>query len=196
MKALLIVDVQNDFLEGGSLAVPRGYEVIAEINERQKDYDLVVATQDWHPQNHESFASMHPDKDVFQTIELKGLPQTLWPVHCVQGSYGAEFHKDLKINKIEAVFRKGTNPELDSYSGFFDNAKQKNTGLSGYLQSRNISEVHVVGLAADYCVYYTAKDALELGFETKIIASATRPINVENWEKLQDEFIKSGGKVL
>jgi nicotinamidase/pyrazinamidase len=193
MKALIIVDIQNDFLKGGSLEVKDGNQVIPIINEIQKDYDLVVATQDWHPENHKSFAAQHPDKNVFEVIDLNGLPQVLWPIHCVQGSLGAEFHKDLETNKIEAIFRKGMDPEIDSYSGFYDNGKRKNTGLLGYLKDRNVKEVHICGLAADYCVYFTAKDALEAGFTTNIIETATRAIDVENWKKLKEEFQNLGG---
>lgn len=195
MKALIIVDIQNDFLEGGSLAVKDGDSIIPIVNEIQNDYDLVVATQDWHPENHKSFAAQHPDKNVFDVIDLNGLPQVLWPIHCVQGSFGAEFHKDLTTNKIEAIFRKGMDPEIDSYSGFYDNGKRKNTGLLGYLKDRKVDEVFVCGLAADYCVYFTAKDALEVGFNTTIIEFATRAIDVQNWENLKVEFQNLGGNI-
>src|SRR5690606_30744532 len=150
--------------------------------------DLIVATQDWHPQNHKSFAAQHPGKKEFELTELNGLPQVLWPIHCVQSSFGAEFHLDLETNKIETIFRKGMDTEIDSYSGFYDNGKRKNTGLLGYLEDRNVEEVFVAGLAADYCVYFTAKDALEAGFPTTIIESATRPIDAENWGNLKKEF--------
>lgn len=195
MKALIIVDIQNDFLEGGSLAVKDGDSIIPIVNEIQNDYDLVVATQDWHPENHKSFAAQHPDKNVFDVIDLNGLPQVLWPIHCVQGSFGAEFHKDLTTNKIEAIFRKGMDPEIDSYSGFYDNGKRKNTGLLGYLKDRKVDEVFVCGLAADYCVYFTAKDALEAGFNTTIIEFATRAIDAQNWGNLKVEFQNLGGNI-
>lgn len=193
MKALIIVDIQNDFLDGGSLAVPNGNEIISLVNELQNDFELIVATQDWHPHNHKSFAAEHPNQQEFDLIDLNGLPQVLWPIHCVQGSFGAEFHQDLETNKIEAIFRKGMDTEIDSYSGFYDNGKRKNTGLLGFLKDRNVSEVSVVGLAADYCVYFTAKDALEAGFQTEIIEKATRPISPENWENLKKEFKQLGG---
>lgn len=196
MKTLIIVDIQNDFLEGGSLAVPNGNDVIPVLNEIQKDFDLIVATQDWHPQNHKSFAAEHPGKNEFEIIDLNGLQQVLWPVHCVQGSFGAEFHKDLKMNSIEAIFRKGMDPEIDSYSGFYDNGKRKNTGLFGYLKDRNVSEVFVAGLAADFCVYFTANDAIDLGFKTTIIEEASKPINDENWNKLKDKFREKGGNII
>lgn len=196
MKALLIVDIQNDFLAGGSLAVPHGNKVIPAINRLQNDFDLVVATQDWHPHQHKSFAANHPGKNEFETTDLNGLQQVLWPVHCVQGSFGAELHKDLNVHKIEAIFRKGMDAEIDSYSGFFDNGKRRNTGLSGYLKDRRVSEVFVCGLAADYCVYFTANDALDLGFRATIIESATKPIDPENWKKLKEDFKEKGGEIL
>lgn len=196
MKTLIIVDIQNDFLEGGSLAVPNGNDVIPVLNEIQKDFDLIVATQDWHPQNHKSFAAEHPGKNEFEVIDLNGLQQVLWPVHCVQGSFGAEFHKSLEMNSIEAIFRKGMDPEIDSYSGFYDNGKRKNTGLFGYLKDRKVSEVFVAGLAADFCVYFTANDAIDLGFKTTIIEEASKPINAENWEKLKLDFKQKGGNIV
>lgn len=196
MKALIIVDIQNDFLKGGSLAVLNGNEVISIINELQNDFELIVATQDWHPANHKSFAKNHPGKNEFEKVDLNGLQQVLWPVHCVQGSFGAEFHKDLHMNKIEAIFRKGMDAEIDSYSGFYDNGKQKNTGMAGYLKNRNVSEVFVCGLAADYCVYFTANDALDLGFKTIIIDNATKPIDAQNWENLKSEFQINGGLIV
>lgn len=196
MKTLIIVDIQNDFLEGGSLAVPNGNDVIPVLNEIQKDFDLIVATQDWHPQNHKSFAAEHPGKNEFEVIDLNGLQQVLWPVHCVQGSFGAEFHQDLEKNNIEAIFRKGMDPEIDSYSGFYDNGKRKNTGLFGYLKDRKVSEVFVAGLAADFCVYFTANDAIDLGFKTTIIEEASKPIDDENWNKLKDKFREKGGNII
>ncbi|MBA5629914.1 bifunctional nicotinamidase/pyrazinamidase [Moheibacter lacus] len=196
MKALIIVDVQNDFLENGSLAVPNGNQIIPIINEIQNDFDLIVVTQDWHPSDHKSFAKEHPGKKEFETIDLNGLEQVLWPVHCVQGSFGAEFHQELNTNSVEAIFRKGMDPEIDSYSGFFDNGKRKNTGLFGYLKDRKVSEVFVCGLAADFCVYFTAQDALDLGFQTTILKEATKPINEENWKIIQKKFQENGGEII
>ena len=195
MKTLIIVDVQNDFLEGGALAVPDGNAIIPVVNQIQKDYDLVIATQDWHPFHHKSFAREHNGKREFETIELNGLPQVLWPAHCVQGTFGAEFHPDLEMNKVEAIFRKGMDREIDSYSGFYDNGKLKDTGLLGYLKGRNVKEISVCGLAADYCVFYTAMDALASGFQTEIILEAVRPINRNNWTALQNEFRSLGGRL-
>lgn len=196
MKALIIVDVQNDFLEGGSLAVPHGNEIIPIINKIQREYDLVIATQDWHPVNHQSFASEHPDRKEFDVIELVGLQQVLWPKHCVQGTFGAEFHKDLNTDLIEVIFRKGMNIEIDSYSGFYDNEKRKNTGMAGFLKDRNVTEVTVCGLAADFCVYYTAKDAIDLGFKTNILLDATKPIDLNNWVLIQSELKDKGCNLL
>jgi len=196
LEALIIVDIQNDFLAGGSLAVPRGNEVIPVINAIQNEFDLIVATQDWHPQNHQSFAAEHPGKKEFDVIDLNGLPQVLWPRHCVQGSFGAEFSPELESNKVEAVFRKGMERGIDSYSGFYDNGKRKNTGLYGYLKDRGVTKVSVCGLAADFCVYFTANDALELGFDTTIIEAGSRPIHPGNWEQLKVDFQAKGGMLV
>lgn len=196
MKALIIVDVQYDFLPGGSLAVAKGDEIIPVINYIQKDYDLLVATQDWHPDNHLSFASQHEGKLPFEVIDLFGLEQVLWPDHCVQGSYGAEFSEDLNMNRVEAIFRKGMERNIDSYSGFFDNGKRKDTGLAGYLKARKVDEVHICGLAADYCVYFTAMDALAEGFKTSIISKATKAIDKGAFMEKKNEFIQTGGLLL
>ncbi len=196
MKALIIVDVQYDFLPGGSLAVAKGDEILPVINYIQKDYDLLVATQDWHPDNHLSFASQHEGKLSFEVIDLFGMEQVLWPDHCVQGSYGAEFSEDLNVNRVEAIFRKGMERNIDSYSGFFDNGKRKDTGLAGYLKARMVDEVHVCGLAADYCVYFTAMDALAEGFKTSIISKATKAIDKGAFMEKKNEFIQAGGLLL
>lgn len=195
MRALIIVDLQNDFLPGGALAVNEGDKIIQRINQLQEKYDIIVATQDWHPSQHKSFASMHAGKEPFDVIDLNGTRQVLWPDHCVQGSKGAELHKDLNQNKIRAIFRKGMNPEVDSYSAFFDINKKNPTGLDGYLKSLNVTSVFVCGLAADYCVYYTAKDALELGYTTSILEGSTKAINPEYFEELKQDFTKKGGSV-
>jgi nicotinamidase/pyrazinamidase len=196
MHALIVVDVQNDFVPGGSLPVPGGDAIIPLINELQDSFRLVVATQDWHPLHHKSFASSHKGKKPFEMIKLHGLDQVLWPDHCVQGSKGAAFHADLHMNKVEAIFRKGTDPEIDSYSGFYDNGHKKPTGLAGYLRERKIQKVFVCGLAADYCVFYTAKDALKENIETYIIADATRAIDRSNFEKAKSELLADGGQVI
>ena len=194
--ALLIIDLQNDFLAGGSLAVPDGDEIISHINKLQKRYDLVVATQDWHPADHGSFASQHPGKKMYELAELGGLPQVLWPDHCIQGSYGAELNVALNQQCIAAIFRKGMDPQIDSYSAFFDNGHKKATGLEGYLKGLGIEEVHVCGLAADYCVFYSAMDTLNLGFKVAIINKATKAISPEGYVKAQQELISSGGRII
>ena len=194
--ALIIVDMQNDFLPGGALAVAGGDEIIPVINRLSKLYDLVVATQDWHPRNHGSFASQHQGAQPFDLGKLAGLPQVLWPDHCVQGTFGAEFSEMLDQERVEAIFRKGMNPEIDSYSAFFDNVRLKSTGLDGYLKGRGVTEVHICGLAADYCVWYTAKDALSLGFTAVILRDATKAIDEEKAEALWDGFGSLGGKIL
>lgn len=193
MKALVIVDIQYDFLPDGTLAVAQGDEIIPLINNMQPQYDLVVATQDWHPADHKSFASQHVDHQIFDSIDLDGLQQTLWPDHCVQGSAGALLSKQLDQHRIEAVFRKGLSRQIDSYSGFFDNGRRKNTGLHGYLQDRNITEIHICGLAADYCVYYTALDALDLGYRVAIISKATKAIDRTTYMDKKENFVQKGG---
>ncbi|MGV0923039.1 bifunctional nicotinamidase/pyrazinamidase [Empedobacter tilapiae] len=195
MKALIIVDMQYDFLPGGSLAVNDGDKIIERINKLQEKYDIVVATQDWHPANHKSFASQHLEKNTFDVIELNGNRQVLWPDHCIQGTKGAEIHKDIKQNKISAVIRKGMNPEVDSYSAFFDVNKKNPTGLHGFLKDHNITSVYICGLAADYCVYHTAKDALTLGYTTYILEGTTKAINQDLFDELKEDFIKKGGNV-
>lgn len=196
MKALIVVDIQNDFLQGGSLAVQGGKEIIPIINSIQEKFDLVVATQDWHPKGHKSFASQHSNKSVYDKIDLNGIEQVLWPDHCVQGTFGAEISLELNQNKIEAIFRKGMNTIIDSYSGFYDNGKLKCTGLGDFLKGRGVKEIFVCGLAADYCVYFTAKDALELGFTSTIIENATKAIDVSNFENIKRNFIQSGGNII
>jgi nicotinamidase/pyrazinamidase len=177
-RALIIVDVQNDFLPGGALAVPEGDAVIPVINGLIPNYDLIVATQDWHPSNHGSFASTYPGAPLYEVIDLNGLPQVLWPTHCVQGTPGAEFADELQSDAVARVFTKGMDPTVDSYSAFFDNGKRGDTGLGDWLKAREVTAVDVVGLALDYCVKFTAIDAAELGFATRVILDATRAVNV------------------
>ncbi|MEN2284402.1 bifunctional nicotinamidase/pyrazinamidase [Algoriphagus sp. SE2] len=178
-SALIIVDVQNDFLPGGSLAVQNGDEVIPIINKLQEQFQFIVATQDFHPADHGSFAANHPGKKIGDFVTLGGLSQILWPVHCVQGTFGAEFHKDLNRHNWKAIFQKGKNPEVDSYSGFFDNARKESTGLADYLKKEGIKKVYITGLALDYCVKFTALDAHSLGFETYLIFDACRAVNID-----------------
>lgn len=177
--ALIIVDVQNDFIPGGALAVNDGDQVVPVINSLQRKFETVIATQDFHPANHGSFAANHPGKTPGEFIDLNGLNQILWPVHCVQGSMGAEFHKDFNREDWVAIFQKGMNPDVDSYSGFYDNARRGDTGLGDFLKEKGIKTVFVAGLALDYCVKFTALDAVSLGFETYLIADATRAVNLQ-----------------
>ncbi len=177
MKTLILIDVQNDFMPYGALPVAEGDQIVPIINKIIYKFDLVVATQDWHPKNHISFASNHKDKKPFDVMDLDGFKQTLWPDHCVQGTSGAEFHPDLETKPIEAIFRKGTNPNIDSYSGFYDNLHKKNTGLAGYLREKKAKDLYFVGLATDYCVYYSIIDALKEGFNVYLIEDATRAID-------------------
>ena len=178
-NALILVDLQNDFCPGGALPVPEGDRVIAVVNRLVLRFDLVVATQDWHPAAHSSFAANHPGRNVGDVIELGGLPQVLWPVHCVQGTPGAEFHPALDRYRIAAVFQKGTDPAVDSYSGFFDNGRRKATGLEDFLRGRQVAEVFVCGLATDFCVKATALDAAGLGFRTHLIEDACRGVELK-----------------
>jgi nicotinamidase/pyrazinamidase len=178
MKALILVDLQNDFLPGGALAVPHGDEVVPIANRVQPLFPLVVATQDWHPANHGSFASQHPGRKPGEMGELAGLPQVLWPDHCVQGTRGAAFAPGLDPSRIARVFPKGTDPAIDSYSGFFDNGRRKATGLGEDLRGRGVTDVYVLGLATDYCVKATALDARHLGFAVHLIVDACRGVNL------------------
>jgi nicotinamidase/pyrazinamidase len=179
MTALILVDIQNDFCEFGALAVPDGNAVIAVANELMPQHDLVIATQDWHPANHGSFAANYPLRKPGQIIELDGLPQILWPIHCVQNSFGSEFVRTLHITKIHKVFRKGTDVNIDSYSGFYDNGHRKSTGMGEYLQSKGVTAITVMGLATDYCVKFTAIDALSFGFKTTFLTHGSRGVNLQ-----------------
>jgi len=192
--ALIVVDIQNDFLPGGALAVSKGDEIIPFVNSIMSEYDLVIATQDWHPANHGSFADNHKGKSPGQLIDLQGLTQILWPVHCVQGSSGAEFAAGLDVGKVTKVFRKGTDPVIDSYSGLFDNCKRKSTGLGEYLKSEGVTWVTVVGLAADYCVKFTALDAVAQGFEVDLPVAGTRAVNLQpgDFERALKEMEMAG----
>lgn len=179
--ALILVDIQNDFLPGGALAVPNGDEVVrvANVLIESEKFELVVATQDWHPAKHKSFASQHEGQDVGQVIELNGLDQILWPDHCVQGTHGAEFAETLNRTDGVRVFPKGTDPEIDSYSGFFDNGQRKSTGLGDFLNHEEIKLVYVMGLATDYCVKFTALDSQRLGFETTLVEDGCRGVDLQ-----------------
>jgi len=177
-KGLLLIDIQNDFLPGGTLEVPEGDEVIPVANAfMEQPFDLIVATKDWHSESHGSFAATH-GKLPGEVIDLYGIQQVLWPVHCVQGTFGAEFHLGLHRDKIHAVIHKGTDPHIDSYSAFFDNQRRQSTGLHELLQRYGISHLSLLGLATDYCVKYSACDALSLGYEVAIVASGCRGVDL------------------
>ena len=179
-KALIVVDVQNDFCEGGALAVPKANEIIPYVNLLMEDstYDEIILTQDWHPANHKSFASNN-GKKVGESIELNGFSQFMWPDHCIQGSFGAEFHKDLNQEKVTHIIQKGKNPDFDSYSGFQDNNQLVKTDLEDYLKFKDIELVEIVGLALDYCVKYTCIDAANAGFITCLHYKGTKAVNVK-----------------
>ena len=175
---LVVVDVQNDFCQGGSLAVPEGDLVVPVINRLAGRFSAVVATQDWHPAGHKSFASTHPGKTPFETTELDYGEQTLWPDHCVQGTPGAEFHPDLEAGRFDIIVRKGFRRHIDSYSAFFENDRKTPTGLDGYCKARGFERAFFCGLAGDFCVFYSAMDAAEAGFQTFFIEDACRDIDL------------------
>ncbi len=196
MKTLVIVDVQNDFMPGGPLEVPKGNLIVPVINKIESYFDLIVATQDWHPANHLSFASNHMHKNPFEKVLLHGAEQILWPDHCIQGSAGAEFHPDLKTKKIAAIFRKGMEPETDSYSGFYDNNHKLTTGMAGYLREKGTSEIHFCGLAADICVYYSILDSLSEGFAAILVEDASRPLYPDKFDDIKCELAKTGVRIM
>jgi nicotinamidase/pyrazinamidase len=178
MKALLLIDIQNDFLPGGALAVKAGHEVVPVANRLMPQYELVVATQDFHPPDHRSFASQHAGRQVGDVIQLYGLDQVLWPSHCVQGTRGAQLAAALNRAGIHHVVQKGTDASIDSYSGFFDNARRKSTGLADLLRRHNVEELHVAGLATDYCVKATALDGVDLGFRVVLLTEGIRGVDL------------------
>jgi len=175
---LLIVDVQNDFCPGGALAVPQGHEVVPLINRLAQRFAHVVLTQDWHPPGHHSFASAHPGRAPYDTVELSYGSQILWPDHCVQGTAGAEFHSDLQIRHADLILRKGYHRHIDSYSAFFENDRKTRTGLAGYLRERGFDRIFLAGLAFDFCVRYSAEDARREGFDALVIEDACRGIDI------------------
>jgi nicotinamidase/pyrazinamidase len=176
---LVAVDVQNDFCPGGGLAVPRGDEVVSIIGKLGQRFRHVVLTQDWHPPDHRSFASAHPGRQPFQSVELAYGAQVLWPDHCVQGTRGAEFHAELEVPHAQLILRKGYRREIDSYSAFYENDRTTPTGLAGYLRERGFARVFLAGLAFDFCVRYSAEDARRCGFEAVVVEDACRGIDVE-----------------
>lgn len=197
MKVLILIDIQNDFLPGGALAVPAGDEVVPFANKSMASYDLVLATQDWHPADHKSFASQHDGKNVGDVIVLDGFNQILWPDHCVQNTPGAELAQSLNNEKIERVFQKGTDTMIDSYSGFYDNGWRKATGLSDYLKERQVNNITVMGLATDYCVKFTALDAVKLGFKVTLLLKGCRGVELNPGDcKKAIEEMKQAGVVI
>jgi nicotinamidase/pyrazinamidase len=198
MKTLIIVDLQNDFLPGGALPVPHGDEVIPLANELQPRFDVVVATKDWHPPDHGSFAANHLGKKPGDRIMLDGVDQILWPVHCVQNTQGAEFASSFDTSRIAHVFHKGTERNIDSYSTFFDNAHRRHTGLAHYLEKRGIKDIYLMGLALDYCVKYSTLDARQLGLNTHVIVDGCRGIELEpgDIDRALDEMNHVGAVLL
>ncbi|WP_373236739.1 bifunctional nicotinamidase/pyrazinamidase [Cohaesibacter celericrescens] len=177
--ALVVIDVQNDFCPGGALAVSSGDAIIEKINLMQQSFSRIVLTQDWHPADHRSFASNHPDAAPYSSIKMPYGDQILWPDHCVQGTPGAAFHKELETNRADIILRKGNNRDIDSYSAFFENDHHTSTGLEGYLRERGVSSLTFVGLATDFCVRYSAVDAAKLGFDVSVDLSACRAIDLD-----------------
>lgn len=196
MKTLIIVDAQIDFMPGGALEVKKGDQIIPVINKILPKFDLVIATQDWHPQDHKSFAVNHPGRKEFEVIDLDGLPQTLWPPHCVQGTPGAELHPELETKPIEAIFRKGMDKQIDSYSGFFDNGHKKSTGMAGYLREKGATDLFFCGLAADICVYFSLLDALKEGFNATLIEDAAIALQEKDYEKVKKDILDKGGRII
>lgn len=195
LKALLIVDIQNDFMPNGSLAVAKADEIVPLINELQDAFNCVIASKDWHPENHASFAAMHQKKPG-DLIQLDGIEQILWPIHCVQNSPGSDFFPSLETDKIQKIFYKGVEQRVDSYSCFFDNARKKDTGLHTWLSKESIAELFICGLASDYCVKYTVLDALSLGIKVNVIEDACRAVNKTDGEKAMQEMSEKGASIL
>jgi nicotinamidase/pyrazinamidase len=196
-KAFVIVDIQYDFIPGGALAVPEGDRVIPVINELQNKFELIIATQDWHPAGHGSFASSHAGHKPGDIIQLNGLTQILWPDHCVQGTHGAEFVTDFDRRRVQRIFQKGTDPGVDSYSGLFDNGHRKDTGMADFLRDNGVTDVFIAGLATDYCVKFTALDAVNLGFRTHVYQSGCRGVNLDpNDESLAYDMMRRAGVII
>lgn len=178
-QALIVIDLQNDFCPGGALAVPEGDQIVSEINALMAEYPIVILTQDWHPAGHSSFASSHDGKSPYDLIDMPYGPQVLWPDHCIQGSIGAQFHADLTTDRADLIIRKGFNPQIDSYSAFFENDHKTPTGLEGYLRTRGITDLTLVGLATDFCVNFSAVDAARLGFAVTVRQDLCRAIDLD-----------------
>ncbi|PRX37128.1 nicotinamidase/pyrazinamidase [Meinhardsimonia xiamenensis] len=192
-EALVVIDVQNDFCPGGALAVPGGDEIVPGINALMAEFAAVILTQDWHPADHASFASQHAGKAPFETVEMPYGEQVLWPDHCVQGAPGAAFHPDLDTERAQLIIRKGFHREIDSYSAFFENDRTTPTGLEGYLRTRGINRLTLVGLATDFCVNYSALDAARLGFEVTVREDLCRAIDLEGSLAAAREAMRKAG---
>ena len=192
MKTLVIIDIQNDFLENGSLEVPYGNDVIEPINQIINNYALVIATKDWHPPDHVSFASNHPGKKIGGVVKVNNLEQILQPKHCVQKSKGSEFPETLNFKAINKIIYKGVNSKIDSYSGFYDNGKIRSTGLADYLKTKNVTSIDYVGLATEYCVKFTVLDSIAEGFKTSVILNGIKGINLEESNKVLKEMKSKG----
>ncbi|GGA96866.1 nicotinamidase [Brucella endophytica] len=195
-EALVVIDVQNDFCPGGALAVSGGDGIVPELNRLMREFDHVIVTQDWHPEGHSSFAISHPGRQAFETVEMPYGEQTLWPSHCVQGSHGAEFHPGLNWTRAELVIRKGFRKEVDSYSAFFENDHITPTGLGGYLRERGIKRLTMAGLATDFCVAYSALDAVEQGFGVTVLLNASRGIDFSGSMALMTARMRERGVIL
>ena len=194
--ALIIIDMQNDFCAGGTLEVKDSEKIIEPINSAQDKFETIILTQDWHPKDHSSFASNN-SAEVYSKIEMNYGSQILWPDHCIQGSIGANFHKNLNTNNSNLILRKGCNPKIDSYSAFFENDKSTTTGLEGYLVKKEIKRLYLCGLAFDYCVFYSALDGINLGFDVFVFKDLTKAINLNNSEKLaRKTMIEKGIKLI
>ena len=183
ISALIIIDMQNDFCPGGALAVKGGENIVEPINKAQEEFDTIILTQDWHPKEHSSFAANH-NAEVYSNIEMDYGSQILWPNHCIQGSEGANFHRNLNTNKGDLILRKGCNPKIDSYSTFFENDKNTTTGLEGYLIKKEIKQLYLCGLAFDYCVFYSALDGIDLGFDVFVFQDLTKAIDLNNSKEI------------
>jgi len=198
MRALIVVDLQNDFMPGGALPVPRGHEVVSVANRLMSSFDLVVASQDWHPADHGSFASRHPGHNAGDVIKVDGVDQVLWPDHCVQGTVGAAFHSDLNTAGIDKIFQKGVDPTIDSYSTFHDNAHRRSTGLADYLREQNVDEAYLLGLATDYCVKFSVIDAVRENFRAVVVEDGCRGIDLQPGDVTHafDEMREVGAEVV
>ena len=196
-KALIIVDIQNDFMPGGALAVPNGDKIIPLINRICSKFDLVIVTRDWHPPNHVSFAENHPGGHPGETINVKGKDQVLWPAHCVAGTHGAEFCPGFDASKVDKIINKGTDPEIDNYSCFRDSPQMRNKELLNYLHKHNVDEVYIAGLTTEFCVKYSSIDSVKYGFRTNVIIDACRGVGSgREIQKAINEMIKNGVNII